>query len=490
MIDLDGRKLVVVSNRLPVTIDWQNEQWEVHHSPGGLVTALQPIVRATKGVWLGWPGCPAEVPAEELLRDFSASIDFDLVPVEVSDEEINRYYRGFSNKTIWPLFHDLLGHFSFDQENWETYLEVNRRFAEKIADWAPADSVLWIHDYQLLMVGHFLRELGYAHRINFFLHIPFPHLDLLRRLPRHVHILRGMLAYSHIGLQTPTDHRNFINCVKWLIPEAKRIARRRRSVLRFEDREILTGFYPISIDYREFDQGARTKEVDEAAWYLRENLRTPVLALGLDRLDYTKGIPERFLAFERMLEKYPDTRRRLSLLQVVVPSRLNVAEYQELKVELDYLAGRINGRFSSEGWVPIFYQFRKLDRVQLLAHYKSCEIALITPLRDGMNLIAKEYCASSVDSHGVLILSEFAGATEQLSKGAILVNPFDTEATADAIYQAFRMSPEERRSRMTPLRNEVKRYDVARWVDWILNAPQTLDQPTYTGSRQSERRFN
>lgn len=471
MIDLKDNRLLVVSNRLPVAIEEQDSGWKVEPSPGGLVTALEPLLRDSGGTWLGWPGCPEEVPAADLLRDYSEQNDFDLVPVEISEEEIQRFYRGFSNKTIWPLFHDLLGHFSFEQENFETYLEVNRRFAEKIAEQMTDKTVLWIHDYQLLMVGLYLREMGIMQRINFFLHIPFPGIDLLRRLPRHATLLRGMLSCDHIGFQTPTDHRNFINCVKWLIPEARRQMRRRTSILQFEGRKVLSGFYPISIDFAAFDQGARSQEVAEAAWYLRENLRTSVLALGLDRLDYTKGIPERFLAFERMLEKHPDTHGKIALHQVVVPSRLNVAEYQDLKVELDYLAGRINGRFSREGWNPILYHFRSLDRIQLLANYRSCEIALITPLRDGMNLVAKEYCASSVDGHGVLILSEFAGAAQQLAKGALLVNPFDKEATADAIYQAYKMSPQERRERMALLRDEVKRYDVHRWVKWILGTP-------------------
>ncbi len=468
-VDLRGKKLVVVSNRLPVAIDLEGENWVVKPSSGGLVTALAPLVKQAEGMWIGWPGCSDDAPAKKLLAGAREMHGFNLVPVMISEEEVARYYRGFSNRTIWPLFHDLLGQFSFDTTDWQTYLEVNERFARTIAEQIDENSLLWINDYQLLFVGHFLRELGVKHYTHFFLHIPFPAIDLLRRFPRKHDLVRAMLTYDHVGFQTPGDHRNFVSSVKWLIPEAKRHRRRRRSVIRLGDHEVLTGFYPISIDFTEFNNLAHTKDVADAAWFLRENLHTPVLALGLDRLDYTKGIPERFLAFERMLEKYPDIRGKISLLQIVVPSRLNVPDYRDLKVRLDTLAGRINSEFSQGGWVPIHYEFRELDRIQLLGHYRACEIALITPLRDGMNLVAKEFCASSIDKNGVLILSEFAGAATQLAMGAIVVNPYDTDSTADAIYAAYLMPHEEREHRMKLMRREVERYDVNRWVEWILN---------------------
>lgn len=473
MVDLTGKRLIVVSNRLPVAVAREDNNWQVKPSSGGLVTALAPLVRSAGGLWIGWPGCSEKAPVDELLASSKDLHGFDLIPVKISEREADKYYRGFSNGSIWPLFHDLLGQFTYDLDEWSTYLQVNERFAQVVAQQMSDDCVLWVNDYQLLYVGHYLRKLGVNHYIHFFLHIPFPSIDLLRRFPQKRDLVRAMLSYDHIGFQTPNDHRNFINSVKLLLPEATRERRRRRSSIHLEEREILTGFYPISIDFAEFNDGARSKEVAEAAWYLRENLHTPVLALGIDRLDYTKGVPERYLAFERMLEKYPEVRGKISLLQIVVPSRLKVPDYRDLKEQLDYLAGRINSRFAQGGWVPIYYEFRELDRIQLLAHYRACEIALITPLRDGMNLVAKEYCASSIENNGVLILSEFAGAATQLSKGAIVVNPYNTDATADAIYAAYLMPPEERRRRMKILRSEVERYDVKRWVDWILNPSQS-----------------
>ncbi len=459
------KRLVVVSNRLPVAIFGDKiSGYEVRPGTGGLVTALKPIISLTKGTWIGWPGCSSEVPFKSLLLNYSKKEKFGLIPVKITEEEISRFYRGFSNKSIWPLFHDLLGQFSFNLEDYETYRSVNKKFAGIIAENNKVDDTIWIHDYQLIFAGHYLRELGIKSRLNFFLHIPFPSLDLLRRLPRKAAIMEALLDYDHIGFQTSVDKRNFISCLKWLVPEAKTVSKMQESIIHYTNREILIGHYPISIDFNDFNNLAKTKETSDTAWFLKENINAETMVLGLDRLDYTKGIPERLRAFERLLEKYPDVRGRISLMQVVIPSRLNVAEYQELRNELESLASRINGRFSSGGWIPIHYQFRTLDRIQLVGHYKAADIALITPLRDGMNLVSKEYCASSVDNRGALILSEFAGAATQLRKGAIVVNPFDIDLTADAIYAAFKMSVEEKEHRMKILRAEVRRNDVHRWV--------------------------
>ena len=467
------RRLVVVSNRLPVAIfENESEGWEVRRGTGGLVTALEPIVSSSRGIWIGWPGCSTDVPFESLLEKYSEHTDFGLVPVSVSDKEIEKFYRGYSNKTIWPLFHDLLGQFSFDLAEFEVYQAINERFAQAVAGSSRAGDTCWIHDYQLMFIGQYLRKLERRDRLNYFLHIPFPSLDLFRRLPKNDVIIRALLAYDHIGFQTASDRRNFISCVKWIVPEATVTSRRRQAVVVFEGRKIVIGHYPISIDFDEFNQGARTKEAEDAAWYLRENLSVDVLALGLDRLDYTKGVRERFLAFERLLEKYPEMIGRISLLQIVVPSRLNVPDYLILKKELDYEVGRINSTFARYGWVPILYEFRTLTRSQLLGHYKAADIALVTPIRDGMNLVSKEYCASCTDEMGVLVLSKFAGAAVQLAKGALLVNPFDYDETADAINRAYKMSGEEKKSRMRAMRSEVRRNDVHRWVRWFFGEEQ------------------
>ncbi|KAA3635106.1 MAG: trehalose-6-phosphate synthase [Calditrichaeota bacterium] len=459
------KRLVVVSNRLPVSISGDEKiGYTVEPGAGGLITALKPIIKRTKGAWLGWPGCNIDVPFDKLLQEYSNKASFSLLPVGLTEEDIAMYYRGFSNRSIWPLFHDLIGQFSFVLEEYERYKVVNRKFAETIAKNITENDNVWIHDYQLIFVGSELRDLQIKTKLNFFLHIPFPSVDLLRRLPRNQTIIKRFLAYDHIGFQTAVDKRNFVSCVKWLIPEARIINKRTKSYITYNDQKTVIGYYPISIDFNEFNDVSKSKEASDTAWYLKENINAKFLVLGLDRLDYTKGIPQRFLAFEKLLEKHEDVRGEISLLQVVIPSRLNVPDYQNLRDELEQLLGRINGRFSTSGWVPIHYQFNTLDRVRLVGHYKAADIALVTPLRDGMNLVSKEYCASSIDNKGVLMLSEFAGAADQLGKGAILCNPFDIDRTAEQIYEAFRMSDEEKERRMRLMRSEVKKNNVDRWV--------------------------
>ncbi len=465
------RRLLVVSNRLPAVVESRGEEWHITPGSGGLVTALAPVMRQQQGLWIGWPGCGDEAPLGQLLTGFAQDHGYSLAAVPLSADEVEKYYRGFSNEALWPLFHDLLGFCRFSYDNWQVYLDVNRRFAQVVTEHAKADDLIWVHDYQLIGVGDQLRALQMPQPLGYFLHIPFPAPDLFRRLPWKDQLIRSLLAYDLLGFQTLRDRRNFVNTAISLLTEVEVVSRKRQyDLLRFEGRTVRVGHFPISIDFDEFDSGARSKEVEDAAWYLHENLHGRQLMLGVDRLDYTKGIPERFLAFERALEKYPELITKISLMQLVVPSRTLVPDYQNLKETLDQLAGRINARFGESMWNPIYYVFRSLDRTQLLARYRTSEIALITPLRDGMNLVAKEYCASSVENNGVLILSEFAGAADQLGKGALLVNPYDIESTADAIYQAYVMAPDERRRRMKLLRNEIRRNDVHRWLDSFTQA--------------------
>ena len=472
-------RLVVVSNRLPITITRIDQNWQIEAGSGGLVTALQPLMKRNKGIWVGWPGCGSDAPLDGLIQSFSEQEGYNLHPVPLEEDEVEKYYRGFSNEALWPLFHDLLGHCIFSLDNYSVYDKVNRRFAQVVAEISSNDDVVWVHDYQLISTGWYLRQLQPERRIAFFLHIPFPSPDLFRRLPWSSQLLLSLLAYDLIGFQTLRDHRNFIHCVTSLTKGVE-VQRRHHNhtVLRFGDRLIKAGHFPISIDFKDFSQRAATEEVSEAAWYLHENYEQPQLMLGIDRLDYTKGVPERFLAFERALEKYPDMRQNVSLLQVVVPSRTMVPDYIDLKSQLEQLAGRINGRFSEHGWVPLHYHYRSLDTIQLLAHYRTAEIALITPLRDGMNLVAKEYCACSIDNKGVLVLSKFAGAADQMGKHALLVNPYDIEKTADAIYQAYSMEEAEVRRRMILLRNQIRRHDVHRWLETYMSAlTDTLAMP-------------
>jgi trehalose 6-phosphate synthase len=431
-------------------------------------------MKKNHGLWIGWAGSDVDIPYRDLLDKFSKDHDYGLKPVLIDRDELQKYYYGFSNETIWPLFHDLLGYCKFEKDNWLTYKEVNSKFADVIAHSLEANDFIWIHDYHLTLVGHYLRQRNIQLGMAYFLHIPFPAYDLFRRLPWREEMIKAMMAYDLLGFQTLRDRRNFVECVKNVLPSVQIQIKRRYSLIYHEGRVIKAGNYPISIDFDEFNELAKTKEVADEAWIFHEKLGSKRLVLGVDRLDYTKGIPERMLAFERALEKYPDLQEKLSLFQLLIPSRTPVPEYKQLKEQLDTLVGRINGRFSTPGWTPIHYMFRTLDRIRLLGVYKACEIALITPLRDGMNLVAKEYCASSIDNEGVLILSEFAGAAEQLKPNALIVNPYNLEETADAINRAFIMPHEERLSRMKKLRSEIKRADVHNWVKWFIESNSNL----------------
>ena len=477
---MDPGRLVVVSNRLPVVIKRAgSSQWQISPGSGGLVTAMGPVLKHRGGLWLGWLGipredCPSERRLNGLLTTGTSRTGYSLRYIHLRREEIEKYYHGFSNEILWPLFHDLFSHCNFDPCYWETYQQVNRKFAEHVKNHTQKGDYLWVHDYQLILVARELRRLGLDRQIGFFLHIPFPPLDIFLKLPWRFQILEALLEYDLIGFQTARDRRNFIGCVRALLG-LKVSGRGQVNTITLDDRQVLAGSFPISIDYREFADFAKTQEVADQAWIIHANLPRRQIILGVDRLDYTKGIPQRLLAFENALARYPEMRRKVTLLQVVVPSRQGVEEYEKLRHEIERLVGEINGRYTEVGWTPVHYIFRSLPRKELVAYYRTCEIALITPLKDGMNLVAKEYCASSTEGNGVLILSEFAGAAAQFYPHALLVNPYDLEGVADAIYQAFTMGQEERQSRMRRLQAAIQKNDIVNWVNSFLRAGISKD---------------
>lgn len=474
----DGRRLIIASNRLPVVLARDGDgSWRVTPGSGGLVTALAPVLRNRGGVWIGWNGVVQEDGGDDrdLLTSLSGTAGYTLEPVPLSAEERDDHYCGFSNEIIWPLFHDLVYHANFEPRYWRAHVAVNRKFAAAIAQQPGGDRFIWVHDYHLMLVAQELRAMGVSDRIGFFLHIPFPPLDIYQKLPWRNEILRALLNYDLVGFQTQRDRRNFANCVQALRPGVRITGKGQVVSARIEDREVRLGTFPIGIDFNEFAGKAGTREVADAAWYVHENLPNRQLILGVDRLDYSKGIPDRLKAYANFLERHPEMHGKVSFIQVVVPSRMEVGRYAALRDEIEQLIGHINGRFTSSGWVPIHYTFRSLDRTELLGYYRSCEVALITPLKDGMNLVAKEYCASSVEEECVLILSESAGAAAQLRVGALLVNPHDLERVADAIHQALTMPTEERRERMRKLRRVVRERDVFWWVDLFLRAAFATD---------------
>ncbi len=472
---MPSNRLVVVSNRLPVIVEQQGQSQRLRASTGGLVTALTPVMEREQGLWIGWLGYVGAKIDPALLKDFARDHAYKLKPVSLTNEDVEGFYHGFSNRAVWPLFHDLIGYCRFELEQWKSYDDVNRRFAKSVCEGLRPGDTIWIHDYQLMMVASHLRRMGVSNPIMFFLHIPFPSVDVFRRMPWRNELIRGLMEFDLLGFQTRRDHKNFVGCVKAMVPDVKISRGRGDTQIEYGNRTVRAGDFPISIDFDEFADAAASHEVAAEAKLFHTQFSAKKLALGIDRLDYTKGIPHRFLAFERALEKYPELRGNLSLFQVVVPSRTHVQDYQDLKGELDRLVGRINGWFAQTSfrtrrWIPIHYMYGRLDRTQLLACYRACDIALITPLRDGMNLVAKEYCASQIDGKGVLILSEFAGTADQLGKGSIIINPYDREKSADAIHEAYKMSLAERRKRMKLLRSEVRRKDVHQWVKWFFEA--------------------
>jgi trehalose-6-phosphate synthase len=324
--------------------------------------------------------------------------------------------------------------------------------------------------------------------LTFFLHIPFPPYDIFSKLPQQQRLLRALLQFDLLGFQTRRDVRNFIQCVRRVMPDAKIAPRRDVQLIRFEKRQIRVGHFPIGIDFDSFENAARSQGVADRAQQLRNSFPGCQLILGSDRLDYSKGIPERLRAFRTALERYPELRGRVVLIQIVVPSRVEIPRYHEFKDRIDRLVGDINGRFSTSTWLPVQYHFRALDRDDLLAHYRGCDIAFITPLKDGMNLVAKEYCACRIEQDGALILSQFAGAAEQLKPDAMLVNPYDVEQMADTILAAFRMSRAERNARMKRMRRVVRKENVFWWVDSFLRAGSQISAHSQrlSGRRQAK----
>ena len=468
-----SRRLIVVSNRLPYIVSRDGQgRWQIVPGSGGLVSALVPVLRQRGGTWIGWPGVATDdEQLDRVLADVSAGCGYALKPVHLTPDEVHNFYQGFSNAVVWPLFHDLQSLCNFDPEYWRTYQAVNRKFAATIVANSEDDDFIWVHDYHLMNVASELRATGAHARLGFFLHIPFPSLDLFAKLPWCVQLIDALLQFDLLGFQTLRDRRNFVQCVRALVPGAEFEGKGPVLTTTTGGRTIRIGAFPVSVDFTAIERQAASPEVTRRANDLHRLLPSRKLLLGVDRLDYTKGIPNRLEAFADLLHRFPQLRERISLIQVVVPSRVEIRDYDDLKNTIERLVGRINGEFMRPGgWVPVWYVYGSLTTTDLLAYYRAADIALVTPLRDGMNLVAKEYCASSIDENAVLILSEFAGAAAQLRRGALLVNPYDIEGVAEAIRVAFAMSEDERHARMRRLRRSVRRNDVFWWVDNFLAA--------------------
>lgn len=455
-------KTIIVSNRLPVKLNIEEDKVSSQTSEGGLATGLGSIYKQGNNVWLGWPGLATD--DERFKKEIAQSLKKEsMAPVFLTTQEIEDFYEGFCNETIWPNFHYFNQYALYNEHMWLAYQQVNQKFADQIERIAQPDDTIWVHDYQLLLLPQLVRAKFPDISIGFFLHIPFPSYESFRLLPWRRELLTGMVGADFLGFHTYDDMRHFLS-------SASRLAGlgNANGKITVGNRKIMADALPMGIDYEKYANVSGSAETLEREDRYRKSLGNQKLILSIDRLDYSKGIPQRLKAFELFLEQYPEFREKVSIIMVVVPSRDSVGKYKELKEEVDLLVGRINGNYSRLNWTPIHYFYRSFPLHALSAFYRMAEVALVTPMRDGMNLVCKEFIASKLDKKGVLILSEMAGASKELSD-AIQINPNDIHALVDAIYQALNMSESEQKNRMEVMQKSLKHYNIHHWVNLFMD---------------------
>jgi trehalose 6-phosphate synthase len=466
------RPLVVIANRLPVSRDDEGG-WKA--SAGGLVTALRPVIEETGGAWIGWDDDAESVPRR--VDDLAC----DLHAVSLSRAQVRGYYHGFSNRTIWPLFHDLIEQPVIDRGWWRTYEEVNARFADATAEVLASMStppLLWVQDYHLMLLPELLRRRFPDSPLGYFLHIPFPPPELVARLPWRNQLLEGLLAADSVGFHTRRYRDNFVQSVQQMFRGVSALG----DTLALPDgRHVRVVAHPISIDTDEFAELALSDETTAELDELREQFEGRRVFLGVDRLDYTKGIRHRLQSIELLLERNPALRSEFSFVQIAVPSRDDVKEYRELRTEVETEVGRINGRFTEPGHdVPVHYLYRGVSREKLAAYYRLADVMCVTPLKDGMNLVAKEFvtCQAAAGDDGALLLSEFAGALLEFGDDAIRCNPFDVEGLSYLMEAAMGLEPDDRRARLRRMAEAVRRADVFRWVnDQLRSIERSNERP-------------
>jgi trehalose 6-phosphate synthase len=452
--------VVVVANRLPVdqvtdpdgTTRWQR-------SPGGLVTALEPFVAGRGGAWVGWSGSAGEAP-----EPFESG-GMQLIPVSLSEEEVDRYYEGMSNASLWPLYHDVVEKPEYHRTWWDTYVQVNKRFADRAAEVAAEGAIVWVHDYQLQLVPAMLRQRRPDLTIGFFLHIPFPPYELFTQLPWRSAIVEGLLGADLVGFQRPSAASNFVQLARRLheLPA-------RGTTVEYDGRTVTARAFPISIDVAAFDELARSPDVVKRAAEIRAELGNPDrMILGVDRLDYTKGIAVRLNAFQELLEDGALEAPQTVMVQVATPSRERVEHYVHMRETIEQQVGHINGIYGTLGGPAVHYINQSVPREELAALYRAADVMLVTPYRDGMNLVAKEYVAARSDLGGALVLSEFAGAAAEL-KQAFLVNPHDIAGVKSQLVRALRAEPAELAKRMRAMRRHLAKNDLEHWATSFFDA--------------------
>jgi trehalose 6-phosphate synthase/phosphatase len=451
------KKLIIIANRLPVRFEKTSEGLRCQNSEGGLATGLASLNSEFVQSWVGWPGIYVKDEMEE--KEIVAQMDKSYHPVFLTKKEIDRYYKGFSNETLWPLFHYFMNYTHFNTNNWEAYKSVNKKFCEKILEIIEEGDILWVQDYHLMLLPKLLREaLNSSNAIGFFLHIPFPSYELFRTLPWRKELLEGMLGSDLVGFHTFEYLQNFTNTVYRILGYENKLGS-----INTDGRMTYTDAFPMSINFEKFNTASDNEQVTERLKTFRNKFGKVKLILSVDRLDYTKGIPNRLKAFDCLLKKFPELKGNVSLIMLTVPSRDNVGEYKKLKIEVDEIVGNMNGQHSTLTWTPIHYFYRSISFEQLIALYNLADICFVTPLRDGMNLVAKEYVASKNHGNGVLILSEMAGSAIELD-GALLVNPNDENNMVDALYTALNMEKSEQHQRLEKMKQHIKNNTVDKWA--------------------------
>jgi trehalose 6-phosphate synthase/phosphatase len=473
-------KNIIVSNRLPIRISKVENSFKFTATSGGLATGMKSVHEHENSLWVGWPGIGIDEIAPEAWVPLAKGLEENnYAPILLDKEEVENFYYGLANKCLWPLFHYFIEISTFSETHWETYVEVNKKFSQSVIDKiAPGDTV-WIHDYQLMLCPKMIKDARPDVNIGFFLHIPFPSFEIFRTFPCRETLLEGMLGADLIGFHTYDYERHFLSSVRRILRKEVQF---NRVINGF--REVVVDTFPMGIDYDKFHRKAeehlaqKENEKSELKKQLelhRKGAESGKLILSIDRLDYTKGVVNRIEAFDLFLTKYPEYLEKVRLLMLTVPSRSDVPEYAKLKKETDELVGRINGKYATVNWTPIWYYYRAMSFDDLIDLYMTSDIAMITPVRDGMNLVAKEFIASRVSGDGVLILSEMAGASKELFE-AILINPFDKNAMADALLKAITMPVEEQKQRNIGMQKRLSRYTVDYWAKDFMKALQSKNE--------------
>ncbi|MHA7842534.1 MAG: bifunctional alpha,alpha-trehalose-phosphate synthase (UDP-forming)/trehalose-phosphatase [Winogradskyella sp.] len=464
-------KTIIVSNRLPLQVSIQENSLEIVPSVGGLATGMKSVHAEGNGIWIGWSGLPENELSSELSIEVQSKIKNEkCVSVPLTNQDIEEYYEGFSNRALWPLFHYFTEYSNFEQNEWEAYKRVNEKFAEVVIDNLEDGDTVWVHDYQLLLLPQLIKDKKPNTTIGFFLHIPFPSYEIFRTFPWREEILTGMLGADLLGFHTYDYERHFLSSVKRIMRLDVQF-----NEISYHDRMIKVDSFPMGIDYDKFYNAAlehhnESRDKSDLRKRLEEHIsEDKKLILSIDRMDYTKGIPNRIKAFEYFLDNYPEYKEKVRLVMLAVPSRSNVPQYQKLKRETDELVGRINGKFATVSWTPIWYFYRSLPFNDLIDLYISSDVALITPIRDGMNLVAKEYVATRTNGDGVLVLSEMAGSSKEMNE-ALLINPNSYEDFALNLKRALTMPLDEQKTRIKFLQKRLKRYDVEKWATEFLKS--------------------